>query len=102
MGSMPSSASGTAADPARVTTTETRTSLYLQGLPDSLTRDRLLEVMDFEGFSGQYDFVYMPAGLTTGIAFGYAFLNMVTSAAARDFLAHFQGFDRWGMPNSSA
>lgn len=74
---------------------EAPTTICLRNFPTVCTRDMLLNIMDAEGFSGEYDFVHMPVDFQTKIALGYAVVNMVTNSAALRFLQHFQGFERW-------
>jgi RNA recognition motif-containing protein len=72
-----------------------KTTMMFRNLPDGFTRLQLEELLDAEGFAAQYDFIYLPADLSTGACFGYAFVNIVTPSAARSFMDHFQGFDKW-------
>lgn len=53
------------------------------------------EFMDDEGFKGRYDFVYLPTDFRNWLAFGYAFVNMVTPEDARDIMRCLEGFDSW-------
>lgn len=72
-----------------------RTTVMLRHLPRALSRDMLLAVFDQEGFSGMYDFVYMPLDFVRPASLGYAFVNLVSSEAAMAFWAAFDGFSRW-------
>lgn len=76
-----------------------RTTLMFRNLPTSFTRAQLEELLASEGFGTRYDFIYLPAELTTRSCFGYAFINMMTADDAERFLQHFQGFDRWPVPD---
>merc|ERR1712061_337169 len=49
-----------------------------------------------------YDFVYLPIKFGAGTAFGYAFVNLVSPTDAVHFKAHFNGFERWGVPGAKA
>lgn len=51
--------------------------------------------MDAEGFQGRYDFVYLPTDFRSWLAFGYAFVNMVTPEDATDIMRCLEGFDAW-------
>mmetsp|Transcript_67829 Transcript_67829/g.196197 ORF Transcript_67829/g.196197 Transcript_67829/m.196197 type:complete len:134 (-) Transcript_67829:36-437(-) len=42
-----------------------------------------------------YDFIYLPADITTRISFEYAFVNLVSTEAALRFVAHFLGYTGW-------
>lgn len=55
--------------------------------------------MDSEGFKGRYDFVYLPTDFRTLLAFGYAFVNMLTSEDANDIMRCLEGFDAWKCDN---
>lgn len=77
---------------------ETRTTLMMKNLPCGLHTDALLELLNREGFSGQYDLVYLPIDFKTGFSLGYCFVNFVSSACAQQFFAKFDGFSAWGMP----
>jgi len=74
-----------------------KTTIMLRNLPVSFTRDMLLSVLDGEGFSGRYDFVYLPIDFGSRCGFGYAFINLVDTNAAAEFRVHFQGFSDWGI-----
>merc|ERR1719189_3443101 len=69
-----------------------------RNLPDGFTRAKLEKLLDARGFSGRYDFIYLPAELSSGASFGYAFVNMCTDDDAKCFVKHFQGFEQWPTP----
>lgn len=79
-----------AVDPA-----ETRTTLMMRNLPCELDRDALVELLNCEGFSEQFDLIYLPADFKTGFSLGYGFVNFVSSSSAQEFLAKFDGFNAW-------
>lgn len=60
-----------------------RTTLMLNNLPHVLWRDGLKNVLDAHGFSGQYDFIYMPVQFASGKSLGYAFVNFTSPDAAK-------------------
>eukprot|EP00439_Symbiodinium_sp_Y106_P070687 s91_g12.t1 len=64
---------------------EQRTSVMLKNLPEHFTGDILKELIDKEGFAGAYDFLYMPMKFISQTPFGYAFVNLVSADAVRDF-----------------
>mmetsp|Transcript_5149 Transcript_5149/g.14739 ORF Transcript_5149/g.14739 Transcript_5149/m.14739 type:complete len:362 (+) Transcript_5149:149-1234(+) len=78
----------------------TRTTVMLRNLPNNYTRAALLELIDREGFTGRYDFVYLPIDFKTHAALGYAFLNMVTPEDAERLRKRLDGFSRWSLPSS--
>lgn len=72
-----------------------RTTLMLRNIPPGMLRTDLEELFDREGFPGEYDFIYLPADITTRISFEYAFVNLVTTESALRFVAHFLGYTGW-------
>lgn len=74
---------------------ELRTTVVVRNLPRTYTREMVCEFMDEEGFAGRYDFVYLPTDFRTWLAFGYAFVNMVTPEDATDIMRCLDGFDEW-------
>lgn len=78
---------------------EERTTVMLRNMPNNYTPQMLLDMLDGEGFKGDYDFVYMPADFRTRAALGYAFINFVTPAPVARFWQAFDGFKRWAIPS---
>lgn len=76
------------------------TTLLLEHLPRSYTRQLLLETLNVEGFGAMYDFVYMPVDLLSRMGSGYAFVNFRSHVEARRALRHFDGFARWRVQSS--
>mmetsp|Transcript_99887 Transcript_99887/g.308154 ORF Transcript_99887/g.308154 Transcript_99887/m.308154 type:complete len:188 (+) Transcript_99887:2-565(+) len=72
-----------------------RTTVMLRNLPNNYTRSMLLALLDAEGFSGQYDFVYLPMDFKTHASLGYAFVNLVSPEQAASFWKIFEGFGKW-------
>lgn len=81
---------------------ETRTTLMFRNLPNEYTRDMFTQLLDREGFSGLYDFIYVPIDFRSRAGFGYAFVNMITPDAALRFMNHFEGFGQWCMESAKA
>jgi hypothetical protein len=69
-----------------------RTTIMMRNIPSDLTRERLLELIDAEGFQGCYNLVYMPIDFSSHAGFGYAFINHINHKVAERFRVHFQGF----------
>jgi hypothetical protein len=59
----------------------------------------LMEMLDTEGFLGQYNFFYLPIDFKSGASLGYAFVNLVSSDTVHRFWAEFNGFSRWVLPS---
>ena len=75
-----------------------RTTIMLGNVPLQYDRARLLAVLNCEGFTGLYDFVYLPYRFETALCFGFAFVNLVNADQAELAQQHFRGFTAWGMP----
>jgi len=76
---------------------EPRTTVMLRNMPNNYSREMLLELLDSEGFSGQYDFLYLPIDFQTKACLGYAFINLVSAAAAMRFWRTFDGYTKWAI-----
>lgn len=75
---------------------ERRTTAVLKRMPRGYTLDALLARLDEHGFSGDYDFVYLPHDFKSLKSFGFAHINFVSVAAAERFLVEMKGFKDWG------
>lgn len=73
------------------------TTVMIRNLPNSYTRQRLLDLLDAEGFAGRYDFVYLPIDFASSVNLGYAFIDLVLPEDARCFMDHFTGFSEWAV-----
>ncbi|CAK0903118.1 unnamed protein product [Prorocentrum cordatum] len=73
--------------------TETRTTVMLRGLPSTFSRKMLVGLLHAHGYSGQFDFVYLPVHFETFDTQGYAFVNLTQPAAAERFRAFFEDFN---------
>jgi len=60
----------------------------------------LKEMLDYEGFDGYYDFLYLPMDFRNHVNIGYAFVNCLDPQTARHLRESFQGFDRWAIQSS--
>jgi len=75
-----------------------RTTVMMRSIPEAITRDDLLGLIDREGFSGDVDFLYLPVDFKTKASSGFAFINLRSPALARRFHTHFSRFSSWGVP----
>jgi len=78
---------------------EERTTVMFRNVPNDYSRDALMQMLDDEGFAGQYNFVYLPVDFRTQSGFGYAFVNLVDGKIAAGFMAKFNGFSSWSLPS---
>lgn len=76
------------------------TTVMLRNLPNGYTRAMLLDLLDAEGFSNLYDFVYLPIDFARGLCLGYAFINLTSACTADHFVQHFTGFSKWMLSSS--
>jgi len=79
----------------------TMTTVILRNVPNSYTRDDLLDFLDSHGFYGRYDFLYLPVKFGSSCAFGYALINLLDHEDARRFQAYFHNFSSWSVPCSN-
>jgi len=71
----------------------------LRNMPNNYSRAMLLDLLDSEGFAGQYDFLYLPMDFHSRASLGYAFINFVSSAAGAAFWKIFDGYSKWVIPS---
>jgi len=74
-----------------------RTTLMLRNLPNDLTRNMLIDLLEAEGLAGTFDFLYVPADFGRGAGLGYAFVNFTSNEAALRAWERLKGFTNWGM-----
>merc|ERR1712087_790745 len=60
----------------------------------------LLKMLDYEGFGGEYAFVYLPIDFDTGVGLGYAFVDLVHASVVPRFWKAFDGYKRWMFPSA--
>lgn len=77
-----------------------KTTAILRNIPSNFTREKLANLLDSNGFRCGYDFLHVPADISTGVALGYAFVNMCSAQAAQRLHSRFQGFKGWGVASS--
>lgn len=75
-------------------------SLMLRNIPNKYTQEMVLELLDAEGFSGSYDFIYLPWDFLRMSALGYVFVNVDRHDTAVRLKDHFDGFSRWQVVGS--
>jgi len=61
----------------------------LRNLPNNYTRDMFLSLLDEQGLSGLYDFVYLPMDFCRDANLGYAFVNFVNLGSVGSMHFHF-------------
>mmetsp|Transcript_44962 Transcript_44962/g.143395 ORF Transcript_44962/g.143395 Transcript_44962/m.143395 type:complete len:387 (+) Transcript_44962:76-1236(+) len=75
---------------ARPAGTQSATTLMLRNIPNKYTQNLLMKEIDASGFTGTYDFFYLPMDVHNRSNVGYAFINFADSADAKRF---YQVFD---------
>lgn len=76
------------------------TTLRLSNLPRELTQLELLHTLDSIGFSGFYDFVFLPINLHTGRSRCHAFVNLTRHKYGLTLAAHLHNFKDWNVGNN--
>lgn len=75
------------------------TTMILSSLPDELLQEDLVEILDKEGFSGFYDFLYLPR--EAGRSLGYAIVNLTRHEHGLALSARMHGRTSWCGANTS-
>ena len=78
----------------------TTTTLMIRNIPTRFTSTSFLDILYDSGFSGTFDFFYLPMDFRTGKNMGYAFLNFTMPYFANLFAHMFHG-TRLGLTTSS-
>lgn len=94
-----SSVPGEAEAPLEEEDESTFTTVMMRNLPNNYSRHMLLELLDSEGFTACYNFIYLPIDFNSRASFAYAFINFVCSEDAARFRRHFDGFSKWAFPS---
>jgi len=68
------------------------TTLMVRNIPNAYTRDMFVEELGVLGFTGEYDFLYLPIDRSTQWNVGYAFVNFGTPEAAARCRAALAGY----------
>merc|ERR1711920_870548 len=71
----------------------TKTTVMLKNVPPNYTTEKLVKLLDDEGFNKLYDFAYLPVDFKKKTRLGYAFVNMINHAVAVSFVTHFDGLE---------
>lgn len=72
-----------------------RVTVMLRGLPNTISRDDLQNILDSKGFRGCYDFLYLPFDFRQETNLGYAFVNMRTHEDSLRLMDKLDGFRDW-------
>jgi hypothetical protein len=86
---------------AHAVVVERPTTVNLKNLPTNCTISMVLATLEREGFSGYYNFVYVPVDFRTKTYLGYAQVNLLDHGLAEIFCKHFQGFTNWATATNS-
>lgn len=78
---------------------EDRTTVMMRNLPNNYTQGMLLDMLNGAGFSGDYDFVYLPMDFRTNACLGYAFVNLIKPSIVPRFWKAFDGYTNWSVPS---
>jgi hypothetical protein len=75
--------------------TELRTTRQIRNLPNNYSKEEVMALIDSMGFAGSYDYFYLPLDFKKGSNLGYAYVNFVSVAKAKECFAAFDGFREW-------
>lgn len=92
--SVASTASGESEDELKTTV---KTTVIMKKVPKSFTRPMLLSLLNNNGFKAKYDFLYLPVDFDRKHGTGCAFINFISQEVAETFMAHFHGYEDWGV-----
>jgi hypothetical protein len=73
----------------------TATTVMLRNIPNRYTQSMLVDLVNEQGFSCKFDFIYLPMDFRNGVNLGYAFVNLTTHEDAMALTNLFQGFSGW-------
>lgn len=74
-----------------------QTTVMMRNLPNNMTCEQFLKIIDKHGFTNSLSFVYLPIDFKSRRGLGYAFVDLKNGEAAESFFSFFQGFDNWEM-----
>jgi hypothetical protein len=75
------------------------TTVMLRNLPNNYSRTMVLQMLNDNGFTGCYDFFYLPMDFKSTACLGYAFVNLIDARTAAVFWKTFDGFSNWLVPS---
>ncbi|PSC76092.1 Sn1-specific diacylglycerol lipase beta [Micractinium conductrix] len=78
---------------------DARCTLMIRNIPNKYTQAMMLSVLQKSGFSGTFDFFYLPIDFRNKCNLGYCFVNFTTSAAAARLYRQYHA-KRWEEYNS--
>jgi hypothetical protein len=86
-------ASPTVATPIKTVTDEWTDvhTIMMRNVPNKYTQNQLIDELNCRGFSGTFDFIYLPIDPDTDANRGYAFVNFDDPSDAQLFKAEFDG-----------
>jgi hypothetical protein len=67
------------------------TTLTINNLPRSVTKTQLMGLADATGFTGRYDYLYVPFDAKDGISRGHAYMNFHSHKDAEEFFQIWHG-----------
>lgn len=70
---------------------DTRTTIMLRNVPQSMTRNDLLRLMTDWGLLGRFDFLYLRVDFKTGSNVGYGFINFTSVDHLLEFVENHDG-----------
>lgn len=79
-----------------------RTTIVLRNLPEGFSRDMIADLLNSQGFEKKFDFIYTPVKFSVMATIGYAFVNMISHAAAQECVSKLDGFTDWATPCGSS
>jgi hypothetical protein len=75
--------------------TEWRATVQIRDIPCNYSKEQMMKLIDSKGFAGSYDYFYLPVDFKKGSNPGYAYVNFVSVAKAKECFAEFDGFWEW-------
>lgn len=76
-----------------------KTTLMLRNIPNSYSRQLVVDLLNKHGLELNYNLVYFPIDFNTRSGFGYAFVNFVDQHSAELCMAKLNGFRGWHVPS---
>eukprot|EP00929_Paragymnodinium_shiwhaense_P095453 TRINITY_DN5658_c0_g1_i4.p1 TRINITY_DN5658_c0_g1~~TRINITY_DN5658_c0_g1_i4.p1 ORF type:complete len:877 (+),score=110.10 TRINITY_DN5658_c0_g1_i4:120-2750(+) len=78
-------------NPSTDTELNGRTTVMIQGVPSQYTQRKLMLEVNYRGFMGCYDFMYLPMQPRKNSNRGFAFVNFTTPESAEEFFQALNG-----------